>query len=61
MLVRDKLLDTISKLPVEFSLDKLMDKLILIDKIDKGNKQSENNEMISEEELNTEMKIGLSN
>jgi hypothetical protein len=32
-----------------------MDKLILLDKIERGNQQSERNEVFSEEELETEM------
>jgi predicted transcriptional regulator len=55
MLTKTKLREQIEKFPEEFSLDDLIDRLILIDKIERGNKQSENGEVISEEELDKEI------
>ena len=55
MLTKTKLKEQIEKFPEEFSLDDLIDRLILIDKIDRGNKQSENGEVISEEELDKDI------
>jgi hypothetical protein len=55
MITKEKLNQTISDLPDRFSLDTLMEKLILIDKIDKGNLHSEQGQTISEEELDIEI------
>ncbi len=50
-----KLKEQIDKFPDEFSLDELIDKLILIEKIESGNEQSENGEVISESEMENEI------
>lgn len=55
MLTKTKLKEQIEKFPEEFSLDDLIDRLILIDKIERGNVQSENGDVISEEELDKEI------
>lgn len=55
MLTKTKLKDQIEKFPEEFSLDELIDKLIIIEKIEKGNMQSEKGEVISETELDKEI------
>lgn len=56
MLTKTKLIKQIDKLPEEFSIDELIEQLILIEKIDKADKQSMNNEIISEVELDKEVK-----
>jgi predicted transcriptional regulator len=38
---RDKVLETINELPKEFDLELLMEKLVFIDKVEKGLKQVE--------------------
>ena len=55
MLTKKKLLEQIDKLPEEFSIDELVEKLILIEKIETGTKQSENGEVISESEMENEI------
>lgn len=55
MLTRTKLKETIDKFPEEFTVDELIDRVILIDKIERGNEQSEKGETISEEDLDNEM------
>ena len=40
----------------EFSIDELIDRLLLIEKIDRGLAQSKNNEVISEAELDAKIK-----
>ncbi|MCP5064170.1 MAG: hypothetical protein GY936_17150 [Ignavibacteriae bacterium] len=55
MLTKTKLKKQIEKFPEEFSIDDLIDRLILIEKIEKGNRQSENGEIISELELDEEI------
>lgn len=55
MLTKSRIKEQIDKLPEEFSLDELIERLILIEKIESGNKQSENGEVISEEEMDNEI------
>ena len=45
----------IKNLPKEFSIDELVEKLILIEKIENGEKQSLNGETISEVERESEI------
>jgi hypothetical protein len=51
MITKTKLKETLEKFPEEFSIDDLIEKLIIIDKIETGRKQSANGEVISENEL----------
>jgi hypothetical protein len=44
----------IEKFPQDFSIDELIEKLTVIDKIERGNEQSANNETLSESKLNSE-------
>lgn len=55
MIIKKQLTLTLEQFPEQFSLEELIDKLILLDKIERGNVQSENNEVINEEELENEM------
>ena len=55
MLTKNKVLNTITCFPEKFTIDELIDKLILLEKIEKGIEQSENREIISDDELNKEM------
>lgn len=55
MLTKTKLKDQTEKFSEEFSLDELIDRSILIEKIEKGNMQSEKGEVISETELDKEI------
>jgi len=55
MLNKKQLIETLDQLPEEILLDDLIDELILLDKIERGNKQSENGEIITEDELEKEM------
>ncbi len=55
MITKTKLIETIDKFPKTFSIDELIEKAILIDKIERGDSQSKNGETISEEELEKEM------
>lgn len=51
MITKEKLQDTINKLPDSIELDDLIEKLVLLDKIDKGNNQSLLNDVITDEDL----------
>lgn len=55
MLTKTKLIETIREFPERFTVDELINKLILIDKIERGNQQSENGETITEEDLDRDM------
>lgn len=55
MIRKQKLQEHLNSFPEEFSLDELIDRLILIEKIETGNKESTNNDVISEAELNNEI------
>lgn len=55
MLTKTKIKETLERFPEEFSIDDLMEQLILIDKIERGNAQSEKGDTISEEDLDNEM------
>jgi Zn-dependent alcohol dehydrogenase len=55
MLTKTKVLKTINRLPDEFSIDELVDQMILLEKIEIGLKQSEKGEVISDEDLDKEI------
>ena len=50
-MTKEILIEQVDKLPHEFSLDELMERLILVEKINKGINQSKKNEVFTEEEL----------
>lgn len=54
-LTKSKVQEQIKNLPEEFSLDLLVEKLILLEKIEKGIKQSDNDEVVTESELDKEI------
>ncbi|MEP6794241.1 MAG: hypothetical protein ABJB16_07945 [Saprospiraceae bacterium] len=55
MLTKRQLKETLEQFPEEFTLDELIDKIIFLDKIERGNQQSERGETITEDELEKEM------
>ena len=55
MITKTKLKKQIKNLPEEFSIDELVEKLILIEKIENGERQSLNEETVSELELENEI------
>jgi len=56
MLTKKKSTESLDHLPSEFTLDELIDHLLLLDKIDRGDQQSKANKILSEEELDAEIK-----
>jgi len=56
MLTKTRLKEQIEKFPEEFSIDELIEHLILMEKIETGNRQSENEEVISDAEMENEIK-----
>jgi hypothetical protein len=55
MLNREKVKAEIENLPEEFSIDELVERLILVEKVEKGILQSQRGEIICEAELDKEM------
>lgn len=55
MITKTKLKETLENFPEEFSIDDLMERLIIIDKVEKGRKQSADGDVLSEEELDNEI------
>ncbi len=51
MISKEKLRETINLLPDSIDLDELIERLIFLDKIEKGNLQSLSDDIISEEKL----------
>lgn len=51
LISEEKVIARIKKLPKKFSLDDLIDEVILLQKIETGLKQSDNNEVIPDEQL----------
>ena len=56
MLVKEKVLETIRSLPDEFSLDELVDRLILLEKINTGLQEVGEGKIVSQEEAKGRMK-----
>lgn len=59
MLTKTRLLAEMDKFPEEFSIDELVERLILIEKIETGSRQSECNQVVSEAEMDYEIKKWL--
>ena len=55
MLTKSRLIKQIEEFPEEFSIDELIEHLILLEKIETGNKQSENGQVISDDEMQKEI------
>lgn len=55
MLTKTKVLNAIKQLPEEFSIDDMVDKMILIEKIERGIVQSDQGEVLSDEDLDLEI------
>lgn len=55
MITKAKLKEQIDSFPEQFSIDDLIERLILLEKIEKGKLQSETNQVVSEGELDKEI------
>ena len=55
MLTKTKVLKAIKQLPNEFSIDEMIDRMILLEKIEIGIAQSERGEVISHEDVQKEI------
>jgi len=59
MLTKEKIIDVINKLPQNFSMDDVLDELMLIQKIEVGLEQSDKREVISDDDLDKELPLWL--
>ena len=48
---REKVIDAVNNLPQEFELDELLEKLILVEKVENGLKQLESNQVVPHEQV----------
>lgn len=55
MITKEKLIHAINRLPEGFSIDDVLDELLLIQKIDKGLEQSRSDNVISDADLDKEL------
>jgi hypothetical protein len=55
MISKDNLIKSINEMPDSISIDDVLDKLLLIEKINIGLEQSKNGEVITEEELDKQI------
>ena len=51
MLTKTNVIKTITRFPENFSIDELVDEMILLDKIERGIQDADNGRVISENEL----------
>jgi hypothetical protein len=59
MLTKSNVIRTLTKFPDHFSIDELVDKMILLDKIEKGLQQADKKQVISDEDLDKKIKEWL--
>lgn len=55
MLTREKIIETIKKLPEQVSLDEVLDRIILLDKIETGLAQSEKGQITPDDQLDKKL------
>lgn len=56
MLTKEKVIKTISGLPERFSLDELVERMIVLEKIEKGLEDSDKDNVLTEDELEEKIK-----
>jgi predicted transcriptional regulator len=59
MLTKSEVINTITRFPDQFSIDDLVDKMILLDKIERGINSADNGRVISEEEVDQKIEEWL--
>lgn len=55
MLTKEKIIAAINKLPQDFSMDDVLDELMLIQKIEVGLQQSDKREVITDDDLDKQL------
>lgn len=56
MITKAKLRKQIEDLPEEFTIDELIERLLFLEKVERGLKQSGNGELITDDELSKEVR-----
>ena len=56
MLTKSNVIKTLARFPDNFSIDDLVDEMILLDKIERGIQDADNGKVISEDELDKRIK-----
>lgn len=56
---KQALINTIPQLPEEFTIDELLEKLIILDKIEKGEKEIKDGNVLNEDEVKYRLKKWL--
>ena len=56
MLTKANVIKTLTRFPDNFSIDDLVDEMILLDKIERGIQDADNGKVISEDELDKRIK-----
>jgi predicted transcriptional regulator len=59
MLTKENIITTINNLPEPLAIDDILDKILLLEKIDKGMEQSENGQVISDDDLSQKLDAWL--
>jgi hypothetical protein len=59
MLTKTNVIKTITKFPDQFSIDELVDRMILLDKIEIAIQQADNGKVISDEEMENKIEEWL--
>ena len=60
MVTKERLLESIKQLPDEFTVDEIIDRILLLDKIETGLQQSKKDEITPDEELDRKLPEWLS-
>ena len=55
MLTKEKIISGIQKLPDNVTIDEILDQIVLLEKIEKGLDQADNNLVLTEEELDAKI------
>ena len=55
MIVKEPLIETIKQLPLEFSVDEVIDKIFLLEMIEKGLQQSQKGKVTPDEDLDKKL------
>jgi predicted transcriptional regulator len=56
MITKEKVIDSLKNMPDSFSIDELIDKLVFIEKVEKGLEQSERGEVYTTEQAKEMLK-----
>jgi hypothetical protein len=55
MTTKDKIISGIKSMPDSVTIDDILDQIMLVEKIEKGIEQSDNNQVVSDDELDNQL------